>query len=303
MLLWGVVAMLRWRWFVGGVGLVVAGFVGVPGLSGQLLHASGARPSFAVASVRPSAPDEMGHGGSGVGRYAEAATTVRELIKYAYGMGYEGELVGGPRWMSTDKFAVEAKADDADADALKKMSRGDRDEQMRLMMQSLLAERFGLVVRFEMKELPVYELVVAKGGLKCAVDTTSPPAIADTSQPRFRWSNAPAPPPPPPGFVPPSPDEARKMAQSLHLRTKGWPFWLVVTVLSHQPELDGRTVVDKTGLEGSYDCEMTWSQAGSDGTGPSLFTAVQNDLGLKLEPGKGMVEVLVVDGVERPSGN
>jgi uncharacterized protein (TIGR03435 family) len=273
----------------------------VPGCDAQLLHASGERPSFAVASVRPSSPDDVPHGGSGVGRYAESGTTVKELIKYAYGIAYDGELVGGPRWMSTDRFAVEAKADDVEA--LSKMSRGDRDEQMRLMMQSLLAERFGLVVRFEMKELPVYELVVAKGGLKCAVDTTSPPAIADTSRPRFRWSNAPAPPPPPPGFVPPSPDEARKMAQTLHLRTKGWPFWLVVTVLSHQPELDGRTVVDKTGLEGSYDCEMTWSQAGSDGTGPSLFTAVQNDLGLKLEPGKGMVEVLVVDGVERPSGN
>ncbi len=303
MLLCVVVAMRRWRWSVGVVGFVVAGLVGVPSGFGQLLHASGARPSFAVASIRPSSPDEMGHGGSGVGRYAEPATTVRELIKYAYGMGYEGELVGGPRWMSTDKFAVEAKADDAEVEALGKMSRGDRDEQMRLMMQSLLAERFGLVVRFEMKELPVYELVVAKGGLKCAVDTTSPPAIADTSRPRFRWSNAPAPPPPPPGWVPPSAEESRRMAQSLHLRTKGWPFWLVVTVLSHQPELDGRTVVDKTGLDGSYDCEMTWSQAGSDGTGPSLFTAVQNDLGLKLEPAKGMVEVLVVDGVERPSGN
>jgi uncharacterized protein (TIGR03435 family) len=283
--------------------LVVSGVVLAPGCGAQLLHASGARPSFAVASIRPSSPDEMGHGGSGVGRYAEAATTVRELIKYAYGMGYEGELVGGPRWMSTDKFAVEAKADDAEVEALKKMSRGDRDEQMRLMMQSLLAERFGLEVRFEMKELPVYELVVAKGGLKCAADTTSPPAIADASRPRFRWSNAPAPPPPPPGWVPPSPEETRKMSQTLHLRTKGWPFWLVVTTLSHQPELDGRSVVDKTGVDGSYDCEMAWSQAGSDGTGPSLFTAVQNDLGLKLEPAKGMVEVLVVDGVERPSGN
>jgi bla regulator protein BlaR1 len=283
--------------------VVVVWGVGVMETCAQLLHASGARPSFAVASIRPSSPDELGHGGSGVGRFAESAKTVKELIMYAYGMGYEGELVGGPRWMSTDKFAVEAKADDAEVEALGKMSRGDRDEQMRLMMQSLLAERFGLVVRFEMKELPVYELVVAKGGLKCAVDTTSSPAIADTSRPRFRWSNAPAPPPPPPGFVPPTPDEARKMAQTLHLRTKGWPFWLVVTTLSHQPELDGRTVVDKTGLDGSYDCEMTWSQAGSDGTGPSLFTAVQNDLGLKLEPAKGMVEVLVVDGVERPSGN
>ena len=93
------------------------------------------------------------------------------------------------------------------------------------------------------------------------------------------------------------------MTQSMHLRTKGWPFWLMVTILSHQLELDGRTVVDKTGLDGSYACEMTWLQAGSDGPGPSLFTAVQSELGLKLEPGKGDVEVLVVDGVERPSGN
>ena len=93
------------------------------------------------------------------------------------------------------------------------------------------------------------------------------------------------------------------MTQSLHMRTKGWPFWLVVAALSHQPELDGRTVVDKTGLEGSFDCDMTWSQVGSDGPGPSFFTAVQDQLGLKLEPAKGMVEVLVVDGVERPSGN
>jgi uncharacterized protein (TIGR03435 family) len=280
---------------------VVVWLAGMVPVWGQLLHASGERPSFAVASIRPSGPDVMPHGGSGAGRYAEVAITVKELIKYAYGIAYDGELVGGPRWMSTEKFAVEAKADDAEA--LSKMSRNDREEQMRLMMQSLLAERFGLVVRFEMKELPVYELAVAKGGLKCAVDTTSPPAIADTSRPRFRWSNAPAPPPPPPGWVPPSTEEARKMSQSMHLRTKGWPFWLVVTVLSHQPELDGRAVVDKTGVEGSYDCEMTWSQVGSDGPGPSLFTAVQNDLGLKLEPGKGWVEVLVVDGVERPSGN
>jgi bla regulator protein BlaR1 len=286
--------------------LVVVGlgcFAGVAPVLGQLLHANGVRPSFAVASIRPSSPDAMPHGGSGVGRYDEAATTVGEMIKYAYGIGYDGELSGGPRWMSTDKFAVEAKADDAEVEAQNKMSRGDRDEQMRLMMQSLLAERFGLVVRFEMKELPVYELVVAKGGLKCVVDTTSPPALADPSPPRFRWSNAPAPPQPPPGWVPPSAEEMRKLTQSMHLRTKGWPFWLVVTVLSHQPELDGRTVMDKTGLDGSYDCEMTWSQVGSDGPGPSLFTAVQNDLGLKLEPGKGMVEVLVVDGLERPSEN
>ena len=92
-------------------------FVALPGLGcllgvvpvwGQLLHASGERPSFAVASIRPSSPDEMPHGGSGAGRYAVSSTTVKELIKYAYGIAYEGELSGGPGWMSTEMCGVEA---------------------------------------------------------------------------------------------------------------------------------------------------------------------------------------------------
>ena len=175
---------------------------------------------------------------------------------------------------------------------------------MRLMVQSLLADRFGLKVSFETRELPVYELVVARGGLKCAKDS-SPPAIADPSRPRFAWAALPPPPPPPPpAYVPPPAEEARSPAQQpLHLRTRGWPFWLVVTMLSHQPELGGRTVVDETGLDGSYDCEASWSREGSDGPGPSFFTAIQEQMGLKLEPRKGDVETVVVDRVERPSEN
>jgi uncharacterized protein (TIGR03435 family) len=91
--------------------------------------------------------------------------------------------------------------------------------------------------------------------------------------------------------------------QSLHLRTKGWPFWLIVATLSHQPELGSRPVIDKTGLEGAYDCEMNWSQADSGGTGQFLFTAVRDQLGLTLKPSKGPVEVLVIDHVERPTEN
>lgn len=91
--------------------------------------------------------------------------------------------------------------------------------------------------------------------------------------------------------------------QSLHLRTKGWPFWLTVALLSHQTELEGRPVIDKTGLEGAYDCEMNWSQVDSDGAGQSFFSAVQDQLGLKLQPSKGPVEVLVIDSISRPSEN
>ena len=91
--------------------------------------------------------------------------------------------------------------------------------------------------------------------------------------------------------------------QSLNLRTRGWPFWLLVATLSHQPELDGRPVIDKTGLEGAYDCEMNWSQAGSDGTGEFFVSAVRDQLGLTLQPSKGPVEVLVIDSISRPSEN
>jgi uncharacterized protein (TIGR03435 family) len=89
----------------------------------------------------------------------------------------------------------------------------------------------------------------------------------------------------------------------MHIRTQYWPFWLVVTVIGHEPELEGRPVVDKTGLEGSYDCEATWSREGSDGPGPSFFTAIQEQMGLKLESSKGPVEVVVIDHIERPSEN
>jgi len=74
-------------------------------------------------------------------------------------------------------------------------------------------------------------------------------------------------------------------------------------LLGHQPELEERPVIDKTGLEGSYDCEMIWSQAGSDGAGQFFFSAVRDQLGLKLQPAKGPVEVLVVDSISRPSEN
>ena len=205
--------------------------------------------------------------------------------------------------MTNDHFDIQGKLDDDQVASLRKLNRIDHDEQIRLMVQSMLVERFHLTYHFETRELPVYLLEIAKSGLKCPRDTTSPPAIADPSRPRFRDSAPPPPPPPPPGWHAPSPSEQKTLMQSLHLRTKGWPFWLIVAVLGHQSELEGHPVIDKTGLEGAYDCEMNWSQADSDGTGQSLFSAVQDQLGLKLQPSKGPVEVLVIDSIRRPSEN
>jgi uncharacterized protein (TIGR03435 family) len=294
--------------------IVAICLAGVAPIRAQILHGSGPLPSFEVVSVRSSSSDE---GPGQVGRvnrgdpvrtvrpdrFEMKAATLNEIIAYAFGIVFDHELSGGPGWMGTERFTIQARPGGAETVALSKLSRDDLEEQMRLMVQSLLAERFHLKVSFVSKQLPVYALVVSKGGLKCAKDS-SPPAISSPSRPRFAWSAAPPPPPPPPGYVPPTPEEARSLAQQpLHFRTKGWPFWLVVTMLSHQPELGGRPVQDRTGLEGSYDCQASWSREGSDGPGPSFFTAIQEQLGLRLEPGKGDVETVVVDQADRPSEN
>lgn len=272
--------------------------------SAQLLHPTSPMPRFDVVSVRPTDPNqELGHGGVSPDSYRAERTTIKQVLDYAFGLGYDKELANAPSWVTSDHFNIEGKVDEDQVVRLHKLSRDDRDEQMRLMVQSMLAERFHLTYHFETRVLPVYLLEVAKSGLKCSRDTSSKPAIADPSRPRFRWSAAPAPPPPPPDWRPPSASEQKSLMQSLHLRTTGWPFWLTVTMLSHQPELEGRPVIDKTGLEGAYDCEMNWSQAGSEGTGQFFFTAVRDQLGLTLHPAKGPVEVLVIDSISLPSEN
>ncbi|HEX9200487.1 MAG TPA: TIGR03435 family protein [Acidobacteriaceae bacterium] len=285
------------------VALLLLGMAGPGVTSGQILHASDPLPSFEVASVRPSSPGEMRTRLVQSDRFLAKALSMKDLISYAYGINYDAQLSGGPGWVKLDQFTIDAKPDETEAATLTKASRDDRDEQIRLMVQGLLADRFHLKVHIETRDLPVYALVVAKGGLKCAKDS-SPSVLSDGVRPRYGWASAPPPPPPPPGYVPPTPEEVKSLAQQpLHLRTKGWPFWLLVTMLSHQPELGGRMVVDRTGLDGSYDCEASWSRENSEGNGASLFTAIQEQMGLKLEPEKGPVEVLVIDHIEKPSEN
>jgi len=127
--------------------------------------------------------------------------------------------------------------------------------------------------------------------------------VQDPTRPTFRMSAGPAPPPPPPGWHPPSTAEMRHLQQSMHMRTKGWPFWLIVASLSHQPELDGKPVLDETGLDGAYECDLQWSRTGTEGTGPDFFPAVQDQLGLKFHLTRGTIEVLVIDNANEPSAN
>jgi len=284
------------------LGRTVFGMVCIAPIHAQILHATGPRPSFAVASIRPSQPDDyIARRDFRADSFTTNAMTLKQIISYAYGVTFDRELEGGPGWVRADKFDIEAKPDETKIPALSKLSHDDLDEQMRLMVQSLLAERFHLAVSFQKKELTVFALVIAKSGLKCTKIEAKTP-LAALPPPRFHWTALP-PPPPPSGYIPPTPEEKRILTQTMHMRTQYWPFWLVVTAISHEPELEGRPVIDKTGLEGSYDCEASWSRVDSDCPGSSFFTAIQEQMGLKLEPSKEPVEVVLIDHVEQPSEN
>lgn len=142
----------------------------------QLLHPAPKLPSYSVVSIRPSNPsEEQTHGSITPDTYRAERITLRELIAYAFGLGYEQELVGAPSWVLNDRFDVQAKLDDDQLAGFQKLNRDGREEQMRLMMQSVLAERLHLTYHFSTRSLPVYELQVAKGGLQVSTryDVTS----------------------------------------------------------------------------------------------------------------------------------
>ena len=233
------------------------------------------RPSFEVASVKPGDPDDrqvwtLFKPG---GRFSTSNATLQMLLGNAYDVRNH-QISGGPTWLASAKFNIEAKAE-SDVP----------NPQMRLMIQSLLTERFKLAMHRETREEQVYELVVEKSGSKLK-DAT------DSLQGKQQGLGV-------------RRGEITGMAASV---------LLLANVLSQQT---GRSVIDKTGLAGKYDFTLQWTPdpggpapfGGPDAapppdpSGPSLFTAVQEQLGLKLQSTKGPVEILVIDHVEKPSEN
>jgi uncharacterized protein (TIGR03435 family) len=226
---------------------------------------SAPRPSFEVASVKPSGPDDrLMYRLQPGGRYIATGLTLKNLISNAYGVP-EFRVSGGPGWRDSDKYNVEAKV------GVPLPPWPESNKQLNLMLQSLLENRFKLALRRETREEPVYELVAAKGGAKLKT------AKADES----------------PGF---EMDTGR-------IHSMAVPLEYLATNLAY---LLGRQVIDKTGLAGKYSYTVTYTPDDAlpaDANGPSIFTAVQEQLGLKLESTKAPVEVLVIDHVEKPSAN
>lgn len=258
-------------------------------------------PQFEVATVKPSKPgDEDRNLMMSPGRFTMQNMPVKELIRFAYGLKSENQLSGVPAWAANDRLDIEAKESESQAQTIDKLPGEQRMAQVRLMAQSLLAERFGLKISHESQELPVYVLVVAKNGPKLTPATPPPPPPAENGKPSD-----------PPrktgmqGIRSHGPGELQGLSATIGL---------LVDVLSRQPGLGDRLVLDQTGLTGHYDWTLKWAPdmatdpanpaaPAGDPSLPSLFTAVQEQLGLKLESQKAPVDVVVIDRIEKPSPN
>jgi len=272
---------------------------------------AGSKMAFEVASVKPSqgafVPSNVAltpwdDYGATNGRF-RADTTLSEYIQFAYKLWpYEmqsRELSRLPKWASTDRYSIEARA--ATANPTK--------DQIRLMVQSLLAERFQLSAHFEAHEVAVFELKLAqpgKLGPKLVPHADGPPCDKPGLSPGEGL----------PGF----PGDCHS------LMAIGKPGTMLMLVGSRDVATDalagalsmlplglGRPVIDKTGLMGRFDFTLEWARepraaAASDvppppPSGPTPMEALRDQLGLKLEPSKASLPLLSIDKVERPSEN
>jgi uncharacterized protein (TIGR03435 family) len=237
-------------------------------------------PEFDVAVIRPNPGDTTGHShiwsSASDGNFKAQNVTALDLIRYAFGMP-EMRISGGPGWMRSAKFDLEAKADPAIDAQLRGLDSAAARQQKQHMLQALLADRFALKVHQETRELPIYALVVSKGGPRFQPSTINGTTINNGSS---------------------------------QITVKGSDHTLALLAEQLSRSL-GRIVVDKTGLDGRYELSLRWTPddapaggaTASADTGPSIFTAIQEQLGLKLESGKGPVPILVIDHLDLPSQN
>jgi uncharacterized protein (TIGR03435 family) len=258
------------------------------------------KPSFEVASVKPNNGDARGSSWAMQpgGRFTAINLPLTQIIRNAFAL-QPSQVVGLPDWASSERFDISAKAEQEFPRTGEKPSRGQ------LMVQSLLEERFKLVSHRETRDLPVYALVVARADgrlgpqlkqsdVDCA--TLAAAQKAGGAVPGGGGAAGPGPSPRP------ALAERRPCTMTSNdsmLRATAIPISALVATLSSATE---RMVVDRTGLTGSFDFDLTFSRAPSpDTSAPSVFTAVQEQLGLKLESVRVSMDVLVIDNIERPT--
>lgn len=236
-----------------------------------------ANPVFEVATIKPSKPDAPGIGYRVQGRsFSTLNTTLSNLITFAYGI-HARQVIGAPEWVDKDKFDLSAKPDGEGQ---------PNDAQWKLMVQKLIAERFKLTFHKDKKELSVYALTVAKTGPKMTPSGGDPNGLPGLG---FRGLG---------------------LFSAINATMSDFAQLMQGAVLD-------RPVVDQTGIKGRWDFTLNWTPdefqfAGmgakppappADAPNPDLFTAIQQQVGLKLDSTKAVTEVFVVDHVDKPSEN
>jgi bla regulator protein blaR1 len=215
------------------------------------------------------------------GGLTATGVTLKMLIMFGYGVAAY-QISGAPNWMGVDRWDIEAKTEGVQGRL--------PPDQFNVLLRRLIEDRFQLKSRRETKKMPVYALVVTKGGFK----PKPRPAESPAPRPQTQFGNG----------------SATFQAESV----AGLAGTLTLNL--------GRPVIDRTGIKGSYDFTLEWTPApdqggpqtiglppraepsrATDSNGPSIFTALQEQLGLKVESTKGPVDVLVIDHVARPSEN
>jgi uncharacterized protein (TIGR03435 family) len=268
--------------------------------------AQGPPLAFETASVKPNKSGEEERfiridprGGS----LTVTNLQLRELITFAYQI-QRFQLEGGPDWIASDRFDILAKPE-REVPGTGAFFSGQ--EPLRMMLRTLLADRFKLAMHKETKELPIFELVLARQDGKLGPQLR--PAAADCAA-RAAAAKAGTPPPAEPG--PPGPGSCGITMNPVRVAGGGVTLAMLAGLLEGPAQ---RVVIDRTGLRGNWDLEVNYTPDQSqvppgvelppsiDRNGPSLFTALEEQLGLKLRPARGPVEVLVIDNVEPPSEN
>jgi uncharacterized protein (TIGR03435 family) len=245
-------------------------------------QSAAAQPTFDIASIRMNNTETDGHhhiiNNPAESHFRTVNLPLRDLIQFAYGLP-DSQILGGPAWIKSIMFDVDAKSDSLVDTQLHALPSEQARQQKQWMVQALLADRFQLKAHKETRQLPVYALVVAKGGPKFKPSEINGTTI-DMGRTRLHVAG--------------SDDTVSVLARAL-ART-----------------LD-RVVLNQTGLSGRYDLRMQWmpddapapmlNGAPDPSDRPGIFTAIQEQLGLKLESTRGPVPVLVIDSVEMPSAN
>lgn len=230
--------------------------------------------SFEVASVKPntSGASSSNTNTRPGGRFNATNVELRLLIREAYRL-QDFQLIDAPDWTRAEHFDITATA-----------GREAQSDEMRLMLQALLADRFSLVVHKETRELPIYALQLARTDGKLGSQLTKAEIDCTKETPQLAI---------------PCGTNTNSSNNSATMRAGSVPMSSLAPTLSMWVN---RFVIDRTGLTGGYNLTLTWTpNQTADTSGASIFTALQEQLGLKLESTRGPVEVIVVDRVERPT--